>query len=193
MSPSFTSRDTTEDVLSRAPTMEEDLAALGSPIDPTAPVSNWALRSARSNSDFLRQTFMGLVAESALLPPEQRLVMYDACDEHEVVCDLGGTLRKRLDARRNTKPKKPDAQLLVCTPFDPNGFNFTKIKNPRERLLQLCSSTGGSYELLTNKFPLFPGHMLLVSRELVPQQMRVGHLRAVSDVFLVSLSVCGRP
>ena len=44
-------------------------------------------------------------------------------------------------------------------------------------------STGASYEVLTNKFPLFAGHMLLVSRELVPQQMRAVHLKAISELL----------
>ena len=108
--------------------------------------------------------------------------MYDACDEHEVRAPLG-VFRKRLDARRNSKPKKPDAQKLVCTPFDPNGFNFSKIKNPREKLLKLRFSAGANYEVLTNKFPLFPGHMLLVACHLVPQQMRHGHLLAIAELL----------
>jgi len=166
--------------------MEGDLKSLADVLDTSQPVTNWGFRSAHANTAFLRDTFKALVAESQALPPEQRLVMYDACDEHEVVCTLGSCLRKRLDARRNTKPKKPDAQRLVCTPFDPDGFNFSKIKNPRERLLRVCLSSG-SYEVLTNKFPLFPGHMLLVARDLVPQQMRLCHLRAVTEL----LAGCG--
>jgi len=144
---------------------------------------HWALRPVHANSAFLRETFRDLVNESSLLPPEQRLVMYDACDEHEIVEQLSGTVRKRLDARRNTKPKKPDAQLNVCTPFDPNGFHFGKIKNPKERLLELAFSAGGQYDILTNKFPLFPGHSLLVAKELVPQQMRLGHLQAITELL----------
>merc|ERR1719198_2747506 len=96
--------------------------------------------------------------------------MYDACDEGEVRAQLTPTIRKRLDARRNTKPKKPDDQSLVCTPFDASKFHFGKIRNPRERLLQL-QLTHGRYDVLTNKFPLFTKHMLLVCDALVPQQM----------------------
>merc|ERR1719199_1892498 len=96
---------------------------------------------------------------------------------------MGPCFRKRMDARRNTKSKKPDAQLLVCTPFDPASFNFSKIKNPREKLLKLRFSMGANYEVLTNKFPLFPGHMLLVACHLVPQQMRHGHLLAIAELL----------
>ena len=53
-----------------------------------------------------------------------------------------GPFRKRLDARRNTKPKKPEAQLLVCTPFNLQGFHFGKIRNDRERLLKLQLEAG---------------------------------------------------
>lgn len=170
------------DALSRAGTMESALNELCEPLSSKELVTNWALRPASANSAFLRDTFRALVAESESVEPDQRLVMYDACDEHEVVAPVGSCLRKRLDARRDTKPKKPDTQRLVCTPFDPNGFNFTKIKNDRERLLRL-SLAGGQYEILTNKFPLFAGHMLLVSRELVPQQIRAVHLRAISELL----------
>merc|ERR1719409_1318564 len=111
--------------------------------------------------------------------------MYDACDEHEVCAPLGHVFRKRLDARRNTKPKKSDDQLLVCTPFNQNGFHFGKIKNDRERLLKLALRTG-RYDVLTNKFPLFPKHMLLVADALVPQQMTGSHLAAISELLSAS-------
>ena len=62
----------------------------------------------------------------------------DAREALEGRAPLGHIFRKRLDARRNTKPKKSDDQLLVCTPFNPNGFHFGKIKNDRERLLKLA-------------------------------------------------------
>ena len=39
--------------------------------------------------------------------------MYDACDEGEAARAPLGPLRKRLDSRRNTKPKKAAAQLQV--------------------------------------------------------------------------------
>ena len=108
--------------------------------------------------------------------------MYDACDEHEVKAPLG-LFRKRLDARRNTKPKKPDAQLLVCTPFDPSAFNFTKIKDPREKILTPLLLNNAPYEILTNKFPLFAGHMLLVSKLPVAQQMTSAHLGAIAELL----------
>merc|ERR1719331_402886 len=86
--------------------------------------------------------------------------MYDACDDSEVRAQLG-PVRKRLDARRNTKPKKSDDQKLVCTPFNENGFHFGKIRNDKERLAKLSLSVG-RYDVLTNKFPLFPKHCLLI-------------------------------
>jgi len=139
------------------------------------------LSSQRKNDAFLRETFAKLVQDSAAVPSEERLVMYDACDEHEIKA-AAGPYRKRLDDRRNAKPKKPDAQLLVCTPFDPNGFNFSKIRNPRERLLSL-EMEDASYELLTNKFPLFKCHMLLTAKALVPQQMTRTHLAAITQLL----------
>jgi len=129
------------------------------------------------NDTFLRQSFRDLVDESAGLPPDQRLVMYDACDVQEVKAAIG-PYRKRLDSRRNTKPKKPDDQRLVCTPFDAGRFHFGKISNERERLLRL-----DGYEVLTNKFPLFRNHMVLAARALVPQQMTLSHLQAVSTLL----------
>ena len=96
--------------------------------------------------------------------------MYDACDENEVRMEMGN-FRKRIDARRNTKPKKPNEKLQVCTPFDPSAFNFSKISNPRERVLWLLLGTNGRYDvLLSNKFPLFLKHMLLVAVSPVAQQ-----------------------
>lgn len=171
------------EALSRAPTHESQLVDLELPLDSTNVVTTWALRSPRANASFLRESFRNVVNESAALPPDQRLIMYDACDEHEILAPLGPCFRKRIDARRNTKPKKPNEQLLVCTPFDPAGFNFSKIKNPREKLLKLRLSSGCQYEVLTNKFPLFPGHMLLVACQLVPQQMRHGHLLAIAELL----------
>ena len=169
--------------LSRANTHESALTELGEPLDASSIVTTWSLRSPRENSAFLRESFRNVVNESAALPPDQRLIMYDACDDQEIAEQMGPCFRKRMDARRNTKPKKPDAQLLVCTPFDPASFNFSKIKNPREKLLKLRFSMGANYEVLTNKFPLFPGHMLLVACHLVPQQMRHCHLLAIAELL----------
>lgn len=179
--PSSSSNDEEHGALSRASTREAHLNRLDALVQ-------WSLRKSAENDTELRRAFNELLAESAAAPPEQRLIMYDACDEREVRAPLGPCFRKRLDARRNTNPKKAEAQLLVCTPFDPSGFNFSKIKNPRERIseLELCS---GNYELLTNKFPLFPKHMLLVSKQLVPQQMSVAHLAAVTEL-MQSSSFC---
>jgi len=149
-------------------------------------IRHWSLRPAQQNDSFLRATFESVLAESAAAPPDQRLVMYDANDG--VPSEPLGVYRKRLDPRRNTKPKKPGDQKLVCTPFDANGFHFGKIRNPAERLLRLQMDSG-SYELLTNKFPLFPKHMLLVCKELVPQQLRLGHILAISEL-LKACSFC---
>jgi len=144
-------------------------------------VKDWAKRPAMENDAVLRESFYAIVAESATTSPENRLIMYDACDEAEVKSSLG-PFRKRLDARRNTKPKKPEAQLLVCTPFNMQGFHFGKIRNDRERLLKL-QLEAGRYDLLTNKFPLFANHMLLVAKSLVPQQMTATHLAAVRELL----------
>mmetsp|Transcript_20771 Transcript_20771/g.55905 ORF Transcript_20771/g.55905 Transcript_20771/m.55905 type:complete len:397 (+) Transcript_20771:136-1326(+) len=200
MSPSCTkpSEDTSrhvaragQDSLSRATTLDAELNELASlepaTTMPSKEVHNWSLRSTHSNDFFLRESFNALLTMSAQLPPEQRLIMYDACDENEVRQQLG-FFRKRIDARRNTKPKKPEVQLHVCTPFDHNGFNFSKIKNDRERIMSV-QLPAGPYEVLTNKFPLFHKHMLLVSKLLVPQQMTFNHLSAVSQL-LQACSFC---
>mmetsp|Transcript_64745 Transcript_64745/g.107587 ORF Transcript_64745/g.107587 Transcript_64745/m.107587 type:complete len:420 (-) Transcript_64745:417-1676(-) len=147
----------------------------------------WKDRSAAVNDQCLRSAFCSVLAESAVLPPSERLIMYDAC-EGEIKESLGSFNRKRLDPRRNTKPKKPDAQLLVCTPFDPDVFNFGKISNPGEKLLTL-NLNSGVYQLLTNKFPLFPKHMLLVATEFVPQQLSLSHLIAISE-FIRATAFC---
>jgi len=167
--------------LSRASTLEAELNTLDASGTEEVIVHNWALRLADHNDAFLRVSFRRLLAESAEAPIEKRLVAYDACDEHEVKAPLGG-FRKRLDARRNTKPKKSENQLWVCTPFDPNGFNFSKIKNPRERILRL-QLLSGQYEILSNKFPLFPNHMLLVAQSPVAQQMTRSHLVAIVELL----------
>ena len=57
-----------------------------------------------------------VLATSAQLPPDERLVMYDACDEGEAARVPLGPLRKRLDSRRNTKPKKAAVQLQAEGP-----------------------------------------------------------------------------
>ena len=178
-----------ERVLSRACTAEQDLSSLALEADHDAHEGHftggkfrWAMRSAAANDFYLRTSFREIVRASAGLPTEQRLIAYDACDEHEVKAPLG-LFRKRLDARRNTKPKKPDAQLLVCTPFDPSAFNFTKIKDPREKILTPLLLNNAPYEILTNKFPLFAGHMLLVSKLPVAQQMTSAHLGAIAELL----------
>ena len=118
-----------------------------------APIINdWAARTPQFNDAHLRHAFNRVLAESQELPPEEKLIMYDACDEHEVRSPLGPHFRRRLDSRRNTKPKKPNEQLLVCTPFNPDGFHFGKIRNPGERLLtltlQVCAPRVGTHLLL---------------------------------------------
>ena len=44
------------------------------------------------------------------------------------------------------------------------------------------SLESGEYEILTNKFPLFRSHLLLVAKALVPQQMNLMHLEAISSL-----------
>jgi len=151
--------------------------------DERAPTRGWHLRPPAQNDLILRGAFLSVLEASAQLPPDQRLIMYDAEDGGAISEQLGGSfLRKRLDARRNTKPKKADGQQFVCTPFDPTGFHFGKIKNPGERLLHL-ELIGGSYDVLTNKFPLFSKHMLLVCNQLVPQQMTGAHLSSIGQLI----------
>jgi hypothetical protein len=154
----------------------------------TAILRNWALRPAASNDELLRNAFLNVLAESRDLPPDEKLIMYDACDG-EVRAPLAEVFRKRLDARRNTKPKKSDDQRFVCTPFNPNGFHFGKIRNDKERLVKLQLSSG-RYDMLTNKFPLFPKHMLLVANALVPQQMTAAHLSAVTELIGSTAGFC---
>ena len=91
--------------LSRANTHESALTELGEPLDASNIVTTWSLRSPRENSAFLRESFRNVVNESAALPPDQRLIMYDACDDQEIAEQMGPCFRKRMDARRNTKPK----------------------------------------------------------------------------------------
>ena len=148
-----------------------------------ATTTPWALRPTALNDRLLRDAFSALLSASKDCPPEERLIMYDANDlPAELSAPLAIGVRKRLDPRRNTKPKKPDAQLLVCTPFDPDGFNFSKIRNPGEVMLEL-DLNGAVYRVLTNKFPLFANHMLLVAESLVPQQMTLPHLRCLVELL----------
>jgi len=154
----------------------------------TAAATPWCLRTTAMNDQTLRDAFTTVLNLSATLDPQDRLIMYDARDENEIATDLSPGLRKRLDPRRNTKPKKPDEQILVCTPFNPNGFHFGKIRNPGERLLTLPLQ-GATYHVLTNKFPLFSKHMLLVADALVPQQMTATHLNALTEL-LQATSFC---
>jgi hypothetical protein len=168
-----------EGAISRATTIDASLNGLDSP------EASWSLRSVQANDFLLRSSFKRVLDESEAAEPSAKLIMYDACDEGEVRAPLGKCSRRRIDARRNTKPKKPNEQLQVCTPFDPKGFNFSKISNERERLLQLSLKVG-AYDVLTNKFPLFPKHMLLVAKALVPQQMTHTHLAAICELLSAS-------
>lgn len=84
-------------------------AQTGTKAAESQPVRDWSLRGATYNDDFLRTTFDELLATSTDAPPEQRLVMYAADDDQEIKTDLG-VFRKRLDPRRNTKPKKPEVR-----------------------------------------------------------------------------------
>ena len=173
------------DTISRNPTIDASLnEAEGATV-----ISDWAHRPAAANDLMLRRSFLGVLAESQNSPPEEKLVMYDACDEEEVTESLGA-VRKRLDARRNTKPKKAADQLFVCTPFNPSGFHFGKISNERERLVKLQLGSEQRYDILTNKFPLFPKHMLLVADALVPQQMTGTHLSAITELLSATTGFC---
>lgn len=182
--------DTTEQgMLSRATTLDASLSEASSSVMQSdkedSVMNNWAFRAPAANDLLLRSKFLSLLDESRDAPPDEKLIMYDAVDESEVRAQLGPVFRKRLDARRNTKPKKSDDQVLVCTPFNENGFHFGKIRNEREKILKLELSSG-RYELLTNKFPLFPKHMLLVAKALVAQQMTHHHLLAITEVLHAS-------
>ena len=73
-------------------------------------ITSWARRHPAANDAYLRSAFQRVLDESKMVPPEERLIMYDACDEAEVKAPLGAHFRRRLDARRNTKPKKSDDQ-----------------------------------------------------------------------------------
>lgn len=136
--------------------------------------------------DQLRAAFDHKLATSSNLEWEQRLICYDATDDNEITQPLGAMnlLRKRLDARRAKKSSnvRPADQHHVVTPFNPDGFHFRKIKNPEERIASVALSSG-QYHVLTNRFPLFRRHMLLVADELVPQQLNRGHLVAVAELL----------
>ena len=118
-----------------------------------------------------------------------RAILVFHASQHEVRTPLGAHFRKRLDGRRNTKPKKSDEQRLVCTPFNPDGFHFGKIRNEKERLMNLQLGAG-RYDVLTNKFPLFHKHMLLVADALVPQQMTGTHLSAITELLSATTGFC---
>merc|ERR1719482_2499739 len=98
---------------------EAPIAAVpGKTAAPVMPVvHDWGERPVVQNNALLREAFRAVLAKSAALPPEQRLIMYDANDGQSPSASLGSLGRKRLDPRRNTKPKKPE-QANVCTPFD---------------------------------------------------------------------------
>ena len=181
---------TEQDNISRTPTIDVSLNEYDDPTVGAAVIVDWALRPASKNDHQLRMSFLNVLAESQDSPPDEKLVMYDACDAGEVRTNLGSALRKRLDARRNTKPKKADDQILVCTPFNHNGFHFGKIRNDKERLLKLALSGEQRYDVLTNKFPLFPKHMLLVADALVPQQMTGTHLAAITELISATSGFC---
>jgi hypothetical protein len=50
--------------------------------------------------------------------------------------------------------------------------------------------SAGRYDVLTNKFPLFPKHMLLVANALVPQQMTGTHLSAITEMLAATTGFC---
>ena len=49
--------------------------------EPRPVVEDWAERSCEANDRCLQDLFRTVLATSAQLPPEQRLVMYDGSDE----------------------------------------------------------------------------------------------------------------
>jgi hypothetical protein len=71
--------------------------------DERAPIRGWHLRPAAQNDAALRGAFCSVLEASAVLPPDQRLIMYDAEDGGAITQLLSGPLRKRLDARRNSE------------------------------------------------------------------------------------------
>jgi hypothetical protein len=172
------------DALSRTPTLDSSLSEIGSS-GGSQIITDWSVRGTAANDFLLRTTFTKVLQESLRSEPADRLVMYDAVDDGEVRTSLGA-FRKRYDPRRGTKPGevKPGQvkQYEVCTPFNHNGFHFGKIRNERERMIKLALA-GGRYDVLTNKFPLFPKHMLLVCQDLVPQQMTQSHLASITQLL----------
>jgi len=56
--------------------------------------------------------------------------------------------------------------------------------------VKLDLSGSGRYDILTNKFPLFPKHMLLVANKLVPQQMTGTHLNAIAELLQATTGFC---
>jgi hypothetical protein len=63
----------------------QDLCSLGSRVLNDNDLSNWSLRPVEANDALLRDSFRKLLEESeAVTVPEDRLVMYDACDDEEV-------------------------------------------------------------------------------------------------------------
>jgi hypothetical protein len=73
-----------------------------------APIRGWHLRPPAQNDAALRGAFCSVLEASALLPPDQRLIMYDAEDGGAISAPLSGPfLRKRLDARRNSESLAP--------------------------------------------------------------------------------------
>jgi len=76
-------------------------------------IRGWHLRPAAQNDAALRNAFCSVLEASALLPPDQRLIMYDAEDGGAISEPLGGPfLRKRLDARRNS-----ELRLCLCCDY----------------------------------------------------------------------------
>ena len=63
-------------------------------------ITSWARPNPAANDAYLRSAFQRVLDESKMVPPEERLIMYDACDEGEVKEPLGAHFRRRLDARR---------------------------------------------------------------------------------------------
>lgn len=143
--------------------------------------SSWESGSSEQQA-VLRSAYKAALGRSLSAPASQRLIMYDPHDEEEVRSSAGPFVR-RLDSRRGNKPKPSlAARVAVCTPVNPDKFNFTKIKNAEEVLLSLVLNSK-RYDMLTNKFPLCSNHMLMVAREVVPQQMTQTHLEAVVELL----------
>merc|ERR550519_198613 len=98
----------------------------------------------------------------------------------------------QLQTNRASLRRQPQSMTNLRQPFDKNQFNFTKIKEDKELIFQLCDkdkSTGSSRDLLiTNVSPLDYGHCLLVPQveDCLPQVQTEHSVRLALKVMLLS-------